>query len=216
MRFWRVAVIYLCVSHFAFANQVLEEVLAVVDSTPILHSDIELAGLVSLVERGPDTTIDAHRSRLLDARIRLELQYRDLEESGTLYRLDIDLERALDTLIARAGNEQELRAQFEKHGLAWADLEVVPAERAFVARLVDRLGLSAEEQRHVKAWLDSPPDEDELDPHQIPVEHRETFIEAVRGVIRVDGEVSPEEEESLELLSELLGWELPEEDAAAS
>ena len=99
---------------------------------------------------------------------------------------------------------------------AWADLEVVPAERAFVARLVDRLNLSAEEQRHVKAWLDSPPGEDELDPQQIPAEHREIFIETVRGVIRVDGEVSPEEEESLELLSELLGWELPEEDAAAS
>jgi hypothetical protein len=152
VRFWALAVIYLCVSHFAFANQVLEEVLAVVDSTPILHSDIELAGLVSLVERGPDTTIDAYRSRLLDARIRLELQYRDLEESGTLYRLDIDLERALDTLIARAGNEQALRDQFEKHGLAWADLEELALRIAVTSafteqRLRPRVSVSLEEVR---------------------------------------------------------------------
>ena len=94
---------------------------------------------------------------------------------------------------------------------AWADLAVVPAERAFVARLVDRLGLSDQEARQVSGWLDAPPSEDELDPYQIPKEHRAIFIEAVRGVIRVDGEVAPEEEESLELLSELLRWELPEE-----
>ena len=65
---------------------------------------------------------------------------------------------------------------------AWADLEVRPSERAFVSRLVDRLGLSGREAREVRAWLDAPPDEDELDPHQIPVEHREIFIETVKGV----------------------------------
>ena len=96
---------------------------------------------------------------------------------------------------------------------AWADLAVVPAERAFVARLVDRLGLSEDEAQRVNGWLDSPPPEDELDPYQIPMEHREIFIETVRGVIRVDGEVAPEEQENLELLSELLRWEQPDEES---
>ena len=97
---------------------------------------------------------------------------------------------------------------------AWADLEIRPAERAFVARLVDRLGLEGSEAAKVNAWLESPPPEDELDPHQIPPAHRALFIETVRGVIRVDGEIAPEELENFELLSELLGWELPDGHAA--
>jgi uncharacterized tellurite resistance protein B-like protein len=97
---------------------------------------------------------------------------------------------------------------------AWADLEIRPAERAFVSRLVDRLGLEGSEEAQVSAWLESPPPEEELDPHLIPAEHRELFIETVRGVIRVDGEIAPEEVENLELLSELLGWKLPDEGVA--
>jgi hypothetical protein len=85
---------------------------------------------------------------------------------------------------------------------AWADLEIRPAERAFVSRLVDRLGLEGSEAAQVNAWLESPPLEEELDPHLI--------------LIRVDGEIAPEESENLELLSELLGWELPDEGGAPS
>jgi hypothetical protein len=152
VRIWRIAVIFLCVSHFAHSSQVLEEVMAVVGSTPILHSDVELAGLVRLVDRDPDVTPTAHKSRLLDARIRLELQYRDLEESGTLYRLNIDLERALVTLVSRAGNEQDLRAQLEDHGLIWADLEElalrIAAASAFTEqRLRPRATVSLDEVR---------------------------------------------------------------------
>ena len=99
---------------------------------------------------------------------------------------------------------------------AWADLEIRPAERAFISRLVDRLGLAAAEERQVRKWLESPPGPEELEPHQIPVEHREIFIETVKAVIRVDGEIAPEEVENLELLSELIGWELPEGGVAAS
>ena len=93
---------------------------------------------------------------------------------------------------------------------AWADLEIRPAERAFVSRLVDRLGLSEDEALRVRGWLESPPPEEELDPHLIPVAHRAIFIETVKGVIRVDGEIAPEEFENFELLSELLGWEAPD------
>lgn len=152
MTFRQLAAIFLCVSHFAAASQVLEEVMAVVGATPILHSDIVLAELVHLVEPDPDATAGDHRSRLLDARIRLELQYRDLEESGTLYRLDIDLETALDSLVDRAGDEQTLRSRLSDHGLDWADLEElalrIAAASAFTEqRLRPRVSVNVEDVR---------------------------------------------------------------------
>jgi hypothetical protein len=139
-------------SYFAVAGQVLEEVMAVVDTTPILYSDIELAELVQLVERDPDVTASDHRSRLLDARIRLELQYRDLEESGTLYRLGIDLETALSSLVGRAENEQALRDRLSEQGLDWADLEElalrIAAASAFTEqRLRPRVSVTLDEVR---------------------------------------------------------------------
>lgn len=152
MRLRRFAVILLCLSHFAVAQQVLEEVMAVVDTTPILHSDIALAELVQLVAPDPQVTTSARRSQTLDARIRLELQYRDLEASGTLYRLDIDLETALASLVERGGGEEALRARLSDQGLDWADLEElalrIAAASAFTEqRLRPRVSVSIEEVR---------------------------------------------------------------------
>jgi hypothetical protein len=152
MRLQRLIAICLFLSYFAVAGQVLEEVMAVVDTTPILYSDIELAELVQLVERDPDVTASDHRSRLLDARIRLELQYRDLEESGTLYRLGIDLETALSSLVGRAENEQALRDRLSEQGLDWADLEElalrIAAASAFTEqRLRPRVSVTLDEVR---------------------------------------------------------------------
>jgi uncharacterized tellurite resistance protein B-like protein len=87
---------------------------------------------------------------------------------------------------------------------AWADLEIRPEERRFVAELVDRLEFGEEERRRVKGWLRSPPDPDSVDPTMIPQAHRELFIEAARGVVISDGEVSPEEHENLVLFEKLL------------
>ena len=87
---------------------------------------------------------------------------------------------------------------------AWADLEVRPEERAFVARMVERLGLDAEDALKVRGWLEVPPAPDSIDPTQIPRAHRQLFVDAVEGVIRSDGEVAREERENLELLTELL------------
>ena len=55
---------------------------------------------------------------------------------------------------------------------AWADLEVRPEERAFVARMVERLGLDAEDALKVRGWLEVPPAPDSIDPTQIPRAHR--------------------------------------------
>ncbi|HSL18619.1 MAG TPA: hypothetical protein VLB51_12000, partial [Methylomirabilota bacterium] len=63
-------------------RETVEEVVAVVDRTPILRSDVDLALLLGIGSAPPDATEAELRSALLDARIRLEVQYRDLEASG--------------------------------------------------------------------------------------------------------------------------------------
>ena len=87
---------------------------------------------------------------------------------------------------------------------AWADLEVHPQERAFAMRLVRRLGLDEAEERQVKGWLEVPPPPESVDPTDIPAEHRKVFLAAIDGVIAADGEVQPEERESLRVLEQLL------------
>ncbi len=87
---------------------------------------------------------------------------------------------------------------------AWADLEVHPQERSFVMRLVRRLGLSEAEERRVENWLEVPPDPEAVDPTDIPATHRRVFLAAIDGVIAADGEIAPEERESLQLLHQLL------------
>ncbi len=87
---------------------------------------------------------------------------------------------------------------------AWADLEIRPEERDFVAGLVRRLDLDWDEARQVRGWLKLPPRPEAVDPTRIPVEHRRLFIEEIQGVIEADGEVAVEERESLDLLKRLL------------
>jgi uncharacterized tellurite resistance protein B-like protein len=88
---------------------------------------------------------------------------------------------------------------------AWADLEVHPQEREFAMRLVRRLGLDEAEERQVERWLEVPPDPESVDPTDIPASHRKVFLAAIDGVVAADGEVRPEERESLQLLHQLLG-----------
>jgi uncharacterized tellurite resistance protein B-like protein len=87
---------------------------------------------------------------------------------------------------------------------AWADLEVSPAERAFIARLMRGLELDRDEEIRVHQWLDVPPAPEGLDPTDIPSEHRRFFLEAIEGVIAADGHVAAEERDNLELFRQLL------------
>ncbi len=87
---------------------------------------------------------------------------------------------------------------------AWADLEVGPEERDFVAGLVERLGIGAEERREVRQWLRVPPQPDAVDPGSVPLQHRRLFLEAIEGIVAADGSVSPDERESLALFTALL------------
>jgi len=87
---------------------------------------------------------------------------------------------------------------------AWADLEIRPEEREFVARIVTQLDLDARERSEVEQWLKIPPSPEAVDPMQIPLSQRELFLDSIEGVILSDGEVAPEERDSFELLKDLL------------
>jgi len=88
---------------------------------------------------------------------------------------------------------------------AWADLEVRPEERVFIARMIRGLDLDRDEEIKVHGWLDVPPSPDAVDPTTVPAPHRRFFLEAIEGVIASDGQVTAEEAENFELFRQLLG-----------
>ena len=121
-----------------------------VGDTPILLSDSELAVLVRLLERDPSESFEDYRSRLLDARVRLEIQFRDLEDAGLLFRLDLEPERVRGLLVARGGGRESLETQLSTKGLSWPDLDElalrVAAVDAYVEqRLRPRVSVTMEE-----------------------------------------------------------------------
>jgi hypothetical protein len=132
--------------------ETVDEVVAAVGTTPILRSDLRLAELVRLTGPGPAESADDGGSRLLEARIRLELQFRDLEASGTLYRLDIDVSSARGALVERAGGEAVVTPALAASGLTTADLDELALRIAVVnayveQRLRPRVRVGAEELR---------------------------------------------------------------------
>jgi hypothetical protein len=88
---------------------------------------------------------------------------------------------------------------------AWTDLKIHEGERRFVERLMSRMELGPEDRKEVERWLHVAPPPNEVDPANVPVEHRRAFIEAVRAVIYADGDVDDEEREQLERLKKALG-----------
>ncbi len=107
----------------ALVRTPVEEVVAVVDRTPLLRSDIDLAELVVLVERPAGATDADYRSALLEARIQLEVQFRDLEASGVLYRLELDVPGARRSVMAAAGDIDSLMEALAAAGLGDADID---------------------------------------------------------------------------------------------
>ena len=87
---------------------------------------------------------------------------------------------------------------------AWADLEVRDEERAYVKGLIERLALDAGEQERVEKWLEVPPTLESIDPTLVPNEHRQLFVDEIKGVIISDGEISPEEFENLKIFEALV------------
>jgi uncharacterized membrane protein YebE (DUF533 family) len=87
---------------------------------------------------------------------------------------------------------------------AWADLEITDREREFIVKMVIRLGLDDAEQEQVAGWLEVPPRADDLDPGDIPKEHRQLFLDAAKAMILSDGNVEDVEAENLVILDQLL------------
>ena len=100
--------------------------------------------------------------------------------------------------------EERLRLMRFVCSFAWADLEVGPQERELVASLVERLGLNDSERAQVEEWLQVPPAADDLDPADIPREHRQLFLDVAKTIVMSDGSIADVEVENLLLLEQLL------------
>jgi uncharacterized tellurite resistance protein B-like protein len=107
-------------------------------------------------------------------------------------------------MVSSLAPEERLRLMKFVCSLAWADLEVQAEERAFVRRMVSRLGLSAAERAQVDGWLQVPPPVDDVDPAEIPREHRKLFLDTLRELVLADGAVDEQEQASLALLEDLI------------
>lgn len=107
-------------------------------------------------------------------------------------------------MFASLAREERLRLMKFVCAVAWADLEVQSEERAFVKRMVTRLGLRPDEAAQVESWLQLPPRIDDVDPTEIPPEHRKLFLDTLRELVLADGSVDEHEQESLALLEDLL------------
>ena len=88
---------------------------------------------------------------------------------------------------------------------AWADLRIADQERTFVHKMMRKLKLDDAEKRQVESWLELPPRPDEVDPNEIPLAHKRTFLEVAREIVSADGDISEEERENLSLLEMMLG-----------
>lgn len=99
--------------------------------------------------------------------------------------------------------EDRLRLMKFVCSFAWADLEVQNEERDFVTKMIDHLQLQ-DDRKLIESWLRHPPPPEEVDPTDVPREHRELFLDAVRRLVAVDDKIDPKEAETLALFEQLL------------
>lgn len=107
-------------------------------------------------------------------------------------------------MLGKLDRQDRMRLMKFVCSFAWADLRIADGERGFVQKMMRRLKLDADEAQQVAEWLELPPAADEVDPNEIPREHRRLFLDTAREMIGVDGEVSDEERENFALLEQLL------------
>ncbi len=113
--------------------RLIDRVVAVVNNRPILESDIRLARLCRLVPGLGQMPPAEARSKLVEARVRLEVQYQDLMASGTIYRLRFDAGPTYRDLLERAGIREP-----DLHGR-------IVAPRGRVERLLAASGLTLDD-----------------------------------------------------------------------
>jgi hypothetical protein len=101
-------------------------------------------------------------------------------------------------------SEDRLRLLRFVCSFAWADLEVQAEEKVFVLNLIRRLHIPPDEREAVLEMLSMPPRPEDIDPLDVPIEHRKMFVETVRDLMLADGKVDPAEAENLDLFEQLL------------
>lgn len=101
-------------------------------------------------------------------------------------------------------SESRLRLMRFVCSFAWADLQIADTEKDFVRGLMGKLGLDAAERAEAETWLEVPPRPEDIDPTDIPHEHRQVFLNTILQVVGADGVVAPDEVELLALLEQLL------------
>ena len=107
-------------------------------------------------------------------------------------------------MFQELSNEERLRLMRFVCSFAWADLKVRQEERNLVGQLARKLGMSEREREQVARWLAHPPRPEEVDPLDIPTEHRKMFLAAAQAMIAIDGDIDPQEAATLELFEMLL------------
>lgn len=107
-------------------------------------------------------------------------------------------------MLGKLDRQDRMRLMKFVCSFAWADLRIADPERTFVRKMMRKLKLDEQDANQVEQWLELPPRADEVDPNDIPREHRAVFLQTVKDVIGVDGEISEEERENLALLEQLL------------
>lgn len=106
--------------------------------------------------------------------------------------------------ISELDTESRLRLIRFVCSFAWADLEVADAERSLVMRMLEQFGLDEEERESAERWLKIPPYPEDVDPTDIPVEHRQLFLNTILELVGADGRVDPKEMETLSVFEKLL------------
>ncbi|UJR82537.1 Hypothetical protein I5071_46020 [Sandaracinus amylolyticus] len=107
-------------------------------------------------------------------------------------------------MLGNLDRQDRLRLMKFVCSFAWADLRIADQERSFVQKMMRKLKLDDDEAKQVQKWLELPPRADEVDPNDIPREHRALFLEMAKSIVGADGEISEEERENLALLEQLL------------
>lgn len=87
---------------------------------------------------------------------------------------------------------------------AWADLEIAASERGFVKKLMGQMELDEHERSQVENWLRVPPHPEDVDPTDIPIEHRQLFLNSALQMVGADGVVDEREVETFSLFEKLL------------
>lgn len=95
----------------------VERVLALVNGVPVLTSDVELAEVAGLVPRAAGESDADLRRAEVEALVALELRWQDLQAAGVVLRLRVDLERAWNTVVQRAGGLEAVRSRLAGAGL---------------------------------------------------------------------------------------------------